>query len=984
MKRFVYAPDVNVYIATTDFGIIDVSSDVISGSVTRNLNQVSTAQVQIQNPYHKYTRKFRPMDKIAIYLTRIKPTLVFTGYLDNATIDQLYPGPIDITASCTLKRLLYTFWDPSLPYVAEFMRKHGWVWDISTGNIYPQDGASLWNLDTEGSMGYVLRSVLNEVGNWPIGADGDPNTVHVLKLPKAFIDNTHELISSGMEATQEQRDKIMEFLTNLLTVQGVFGAPFGTTGDYNLTDHLSDTNPLPTSMAGSYHATIYGKGAGAFATYFARNAAADGVHIDSNQAKNAGLIYQIAKSKGYNDRAAIGWVADSYAESTLIANRRNTDSGAIGLFQLLSDGYFGPSGWIARAVKSLTGKAVNPQKTANDPYATSPIYNTHAFMNAEGSPSDINGLARPDYYIIEKYERPGSSGAAGDRSRADDVWGALNKTLTDLAANSNSSADGKVGDVIVGSNSFFKSDINHPESKVGYTFRIKGNPYGNDTYIFRAAKLDPRLGPKEIKIYVPGADDKSSLPAQNWHDKDVVVETSVTQAQRFPAPTATSTNTPATNTTTSGYVNPFVKNSGVITGQIDMGVDFSGGGHSEIVTIGEADIIGVNHNWYLNQPYLLYKLRTGPKAGKYVYVAEGIDILKSSGRVPAGTPIARFNQDPSNPSIEMGWGTETPGRTLSQKNGTSAIRHDAGGTPEGRDFGAFLGTLGTKVEGSAASDGDLGSTTTDAGSGGTQIDLTQFVASLGVGLPLTFPLAVSAEEAQLFRGERALANDQALMTFVDFVCKSSGRFFQSLPNGDFLAFYPDYFNWSEEPPYWVISDIETLDLNIQLGDDKLATHVFTTADTMTVNGEIDITDKMNSVVASVESPTFKELINVNAFDPNEFLQRYGARPLAVENAAIKSGFLQFMYGWMQFLQNWASMFYATPTFTFMPELYPGGLVEFSGKDLVMFINSVTHNFDRAGGFTTTAELTNPSTRSKSADWSYGAVLSGGFNQKGKS
>jgi hypothetical protein len=94
--------------------------------------------------------------------------------------------------------------------------------------------------------------------------------------------------------------------------------------------------------------------------------------------------------------------------------------------------------------------------------------------------------------------------------------------------------------------------------------------------------------------------------------------------------------------------------------------------------------------------------------------------------------------------------------------------------------------------------------------------------------------------------------------------------------------------------------------------------------------------------------------------------------------------LQFMYGWMQFLQNWASMFYATPTFTFMPELYPGGLVEFSGKDLVMFINSVTHNFDRAGGFTTTAELTNPSTRSKSADWSYGAVLSGGFNQKGKS
>jgi hypothetical protein len=33
---------------------------------------------------------------------------------------------VTLTASCTLKRLLYTFFDPALPYMVKFLQDYGW------------------------------------------------------------------------------------------------------------------------------------------------------------------------------------------------------------------------------------------------------------------------------------------------------------------------------------------------------------------------------------------------------------------------------------------------------------------------------------------------------------------------------------------------------------------------------------------------------------------------------------------------------------------------------------------------------------------------------------------------------------------------------------------------------------------------------------------------------------------------------------------
>ena len=98
MRRFIYAPEVQVYIRSEEAGkVFDVSKDIISGNVTRRLDAVSNASVVLQNKFGLYTRKFKPMDRIAIFMRRVgNPMLVFTGYVDEAPFYQMFPAPVTI------------------------------------------------------------------------------------------------------------------------------------------------------------------------------------------------------------------------------------------------------------------------------------------------------------------------------------------------------------------------------------------------------------------------------------------------------------------------------------------------------------------------------------------------------------------------------------------------------------------------------------------------------------------------------------------------------------------------------------------------------------------------------------------------------------------------------------------------------------------------------------------------------------------------
>jgi hypothetical protein len=120
MKTLVYSPEVRIIIArgTKQY---DVSNDVVAFSVRRVEDGISSAAFRLSNKAVpndptklRYSLLFERMDRVLIYLKRSKWVMVFSGYLDRVPFVQLYPGTVEFRASCTLKRLQHTWWDPGL------------------------------------------------------------------------------------------------------------------------------------------------------------------------------------------------------------------------------------------------------------------------------------------------------------------------------------------------------------------------------------------------------------------------------------------------------------------------------------------------------------------------------------------------------------------------------------------------------------------------------------------------------------------------------------------------------------------------------------------------------------------------------------------------------------------------------------------------------------------------------------------------------
>ncbi len=77
--------------------------------------------------------------------------------------------------------------------------------------------------------------------------------------------------------------------------------------------------------------------------------------------------------------------------------------------------------------------------------------------------------------------------------------------------------------------------------------------------------------------------------------------------------------------------------------------------------------------------------------------------------------------------------------------------------------------------------------------------------------------------------------------------------------------------------------------------------------------------------------------------------------------------LIWMGAWMKFLELWSMRFTTQASFTFMPEIRPGFLVNI-GNRVQMFVNSVTHSFNYTSGFTTSAELTSAASLTDDITW----------------
>jgi hypothetical protein len=344
-----------------------------------------------------------------------------------------------------------------------------------------------------------------------------------------------------------------------------------------------------------------------------------------------------------------------------------------------------------------------------------------------------------------------------------------------------------------------------------------------------------------------------------------------------------------------------------------------------------------------------------------------------------GAQAHTFAQFTVNGKTSM-WGTNTqhPGHAVSwHVHTTDGFRpYHVNGMDESHDLPA-----------NADLSDPTGGGTGKANEGGT--GQGQVITATAFATFLDLPGILDTAESLALRGDKSLMNDKPLFPFVEQLCAASLRNFMSLPNGDFFAFYPDYFGGLDHrTPYWEISDIEIIDATIQLSDDALATHVYVVGDIANFDG-VNMIDRIQSGgVVTIFNAFMADFLNglppdsgdhpnskkegktavaqrkktanlANKEAATQFLRKYGARPYYEEAPMVRSPYYEAFLAYQRFCLMWSRQFLTTFEFTFMPELFPGGIVAFPDHGIQCYVDEVVHECDYERGFTTRANLSAP-------------------------
>jgi len=217
----------------------------------------------------------------------------------------------------------------------------------------------------------------------------------------------------------------------------------------------------------------------------------------------------------------------------------------------------------------------------------------------------------------------------------------------------------------------------------------------------------------------------------------------------------------------------------------------------------------------------------------------------------------------------------------------------------------------------------------------------------------------------------AFVTDQSALSTIQTLAQTGFRSFQSAPNGDFVAWFPDFFGLYGTAPAMAIHDIEITNLVMQHDDTQLYTHIGVSGDPTGAGAGVNLADWMMTpgLITVQQQAVMNILFGYAPGDPNgpysptnviAFLQRYGVRPYVDEEPQIRGTLVEFMYAWQEFLYLWAGQYSTEASFTFLPELYPGMLIWLPEHGLQFYVMSVTHQGSRDGGFSTQATLTCPS------------------------
>lgn len=226
------------------------------------------------------------------------------------------------------------------------------------------------------------------------------------------------------------------------------------------------------------------------------------------------------------------------------------------------------------------------------------------------------------------------------------------------------------------------------------------------------------------------------------------------------------------------------------------------------------------------------------------------------------------------------------------------------------------------------------------------------------------PGAYVTATSNLFTGEKRFIDGQPLIQMVQAVAAAGLRNFQSAPNGDFIAYYPDHFGMDGKKAIMNVEDIELTDCTINISDDPLTTHVYVNGDyTMMGQSEQVSGWLLTAGVATVENQALFARLSQPApgeidtgLTADQLMKKFGVRPLKQSYQMANNPALEFLIACQIFMGKWAAQYTTNLGITYMPELRPGMRINLVGHNLQVYVSAVTHTFDWERGFSTAAQV----------------------------
>jgi hypothetical protein len=977
---YFYSPDVKIFVkSSTVFdaagnpSILDLSEDIMSFSVSRQSNATSTAQFTLANKGWKYTvppaniggatsLPIETMDQVVIYLKKEKYLQYFTGYITNAPILTLIPQPVTFQASCTIYKIQNSFWDINNPAFQSLMP--GMLMAATSGT-----------LTTSGMEGFVDGGAAQGIVNVLSNVVGIPlNSIHVTAIPPTWIANSAQT--------------------------------------YNLLYNPSDSNNryLPQNGAETLMRALDGAGI-----------------ISSNN-----LINQTINGQpGY---VTYSGLSSQQIQAVAIPNGTLTNAVMAPEGATLYTIPGGSSGIIAKDVKLKD------------------IYNRYSGGSPKPQPVPIN-KADPEYwcviswpYFVQNFDERTTADAAQWLSGSSVGWGNGRPIVVTSIANARqivvkATIAGDTGNNIVLSRAAWEYLAGSPVTyNVGSHSTSDGTSSTGDFYFSDSVQVTLTWAdPTKVN---QGPLDNTNLVTQL---ENYGFSLGQTLAQGSSSLTITSSG----NATYAQLTDP---NSSTTTTRVTSNAGNPGGPPTNRTPI-HPFTINNSSDWaalclrYGGFPVtptnialinLWITLENADGWAEYYNPLGDTDSNLASKYGSGGTGSAAFQ---SLDIAAQWWGYKMNTRLYweigavfdskprysngtykpSSKNDVPLKSANIPGAP--KNLGTIISKIfkpavqacpwdgahyrnkeaGTWTEGSTRPRallnpgiaapkpyGSWGTSTSTSTSHNPSTGTTTTITNTGGNFNINFnPPQVDQNTLALIGTPRAFVTDQPVLQSISTLVQSSLRNFQSAPNGDFLAWFPDYFGLYGQAPALGIHDIEIIDFSIYHDDTQLATHIAVSGDPINMGTSVNLVDWMqtngiisvqipeimailfgfasssstNSTQAALDSMTAKLGKNF----ANAFLTRYGLRPLVQEQPMIRSHVTEFMYAWQLFMESWANQYSSEITLTFMPELYPGMRIRLQDHGIEVYVQGVQHQGDRTGGFQTSAMVTCPVYRKNASD-----------------